>query len=52
VSFGETFVVSFLGGLGTIAVQRTIRWFLLQVRGEFHCPTCGLVSPLPKDGDE
>lgn len=42
--------VGIFGALGVVSACRSIvRWWKLQTRGEFHCPTCNQVSPLPKD---
>ncbi len=43
-------VVALLALVGGLAVFFNVQhWWRLSTRGEFRCPTCGSVTPLPKD---
>jgi hypothetical protein len=46
----EMLFYSVFASVGMIStVYHVVGWWLRSTQGEFHCPTCGSVKPLPKD---
>lgn len=44
------YAIAALSAFGAYSLALSIaRWWKLQTRGEYHCPQCHQVSPLPKD---